>query len=311
MPVATASASALAKFATAMLSSRSKARSSRAAQLDIEEVDGNGVEVPDDAVVALQLLRAQYPKTPAAGAYPVALLSQIYSLVKDRTAVDRQLDQAMRRDELRLFRMVGHATDGLVMHMDDYEAAARRAGTVYMAKRRGGSRGGVTGKRLKVGGDATCGERSTEITGDAGNVQGTFEGPDVADIVHRFLHGVLPEHPRVSISAADLKTSLAASREGLDGGATAAAASGGSGGAAAESSAVPLRRLTVSELQDAVEVLDNAGLIIRKDVNTWLFAIPGVGPLQAQVLYGRQELLQVSNLTRNVLETCAVQRARI
>ncbi len=61
-----------------------------------------GVEVPDDAVVAMQLLRSQFPPVP--GMSPVALVSQIYSLVKDRTSVDRQLDKAMRGQELRLFR---------------------------------------------------------------------------------------------------------------------------------------------------------------------------------------------------------------
>ena len=71
---------------------------------DIEEIEHNELEIPDDALVALQLLRTQFPQTPAAGMYPVALVSQIYSLVKNRTAVDRELDKAMRRQELRLFR---------------------------------------------------------------------------------------------------------------------------------------------------------------------------------------------------------------
>jgi len=74
------------------------------AQDDIEEVEDSGLEVPDDAIVALQLLRSQFPKTPTAGAHPVVLVSQIYSLVKDRTTVDRQLDKAMRLQEIRLFR---------------------------------------------------------------------------------------------------------------------------------------------------------------------------------------------------------------
>ena len=68
---------------------------------EIEEVESDGIEIPDDAVVAMQLLRTQFP---VVGMPPVALVSQIYSLVKDRTSVDRQLDKAVRRQELRLFR---------------------------------------------------------------------------------------------------------------------------------------------------------------------------------------------------------------
>ena len=77
-------------------------RRARTGAEEIETVEDCGVEVPDDAVVALQLLRTQFPPVP--GISPVALVSQIYSLVKDRTSVDRQLDKAMRRQELRLFR---------------------------------------------------------------------------------------------------------------------------------------------------------------------------------------------------------------
>ena len=67
----------------------------------------NADDIPDDAVVALHLLREQFPPSAGAGGlHPVALVSQIYSLVPDRTAVDRQLDQAMRRQEVRLFRWV-------------------------------------------------------------------------------------------------------------------------------------------------------------------------------------------------------------
>jgi hypothetical protein len=75
----------------------------------IEEAEDTGLDaddVPDDALVALQLLREQFPQSDglAAGVHPVILVSQIYSLVRDRTAVDRQLDKAMRLQEVRIFR---------------------------------------------------------------------------------------------------------------------------------------------------------------------------------------------------------------
>jgi hypothetical protein len=84
----------------------SRVASKRTSQPDIEEAEYDGPEVPNDTLVALELLRKQFPQTPAAGTFPVVLVSQIYSLVKDRTAVDRDLDKAVRRQQLRLFRWV-------------------------------------------------------------------------------------------------------------------------------------------------------------------------------------------------------------
>ena len=48
--------------------------------IEIEEIEDD-FDVPDDAVVALDLLRDQFP--PTAGPLPVAWVSQIYSLVKE------------------------------------------------------------------------------------------------------------------------------------------------------------------------------------------------------------------------------------
>ena len=49
-------------------------------------------EVPDDTLAAVLLLRSQFPKLKQKDVPRVALRSQIYSVVKDRTIVDRQLD---------------------------------------------------------------------------------------------------------------------------------------------------------------------------------------------------------------------------
>jgi hypothetical protein len=263
-------------------------------------------EIPDDAVVALQLLREQFPPSAGAGGvYPVALVSQIYSLVPDRTAVDRQLDKAMRRQEVRLFRwvcaslvpalvclggemcgtgkcqhrltgcstgrMLGHATDNLAMAADDYEAAVRRAVGVFVAKRKGGSRGGA-GKQPRLSGDAArsgrqpCtgsdgededrrGFQSTAAEGGS-NSRDWPIGPSTEEIVDRFLYGVLPETPRVSISAFDIKASLAAPRNALVGGpppkvACAAGRADGvcSAKSAREANERPLRKLTADEAE--------------------------------------------------------------
>eukprot|EP00961_Rhodomonas_salina_P072105 968129-Rhodomonas_salina.2 len=69
---------------------------------DREEAEAMAAFIPDDTTVAVELLRKQYPTSPAAGTNPVVLLSQVYCLVKDRTEVDRQIDKAVKEQVFAL-----------------------------------------------------------------------------------------------------------------------------------------------------------------------------------------------------------------
>ena len=50
-------------------------------------------DLPGDALAALHLLRAQFPQLPGRPVAPLVLRSQVYSIVRDRTAADRELDE--------------------------------------------------------------------------------------------------------------------------------------------------------------------------------------------------------------------------
>ena len=50
-------------------------------------------DLPGDALAALHLLRAQFPPLPGRPVAPLVLRSQVYSIVCDRTAADRELDE--------------------------------------------------------------------------------------------------------------------------------------------------------------------------------------------------------------------------
>ena len=50
-------------------------------------------DLPGDALAALHLLRAQFPPLSGRPVAPLVLRSQVYSIVRDRTAVDRELDE--------------------------------------------------------------------------------------------------------------------------------------------------------------------------------------------------------------------------
>ena len=165
--------------------------------------------------------------------------------------------------------MVGHATDNLVMHMDDYSAAAHKAAAAYASKQKGGSRDAGSSKRRRVGDgvnipnsekdrDDANGLDDSDLMGAQNDTEDTGQqnqgSPAIADIIDRFLHGVLPEHPSVSASSSLLEKSLAAAREGLE-----------DDGLQNGSRRSPLRQLSSSEAKHAIEVLDNAGLLIRRD----------------------------------------------
>ena len=158
----------------------------------------------------------------------------------------------------RLGRMVGHATDNLAMLADDYEAAVRRAAHVYVTKRKSGSRGAAAGagtqgtqskhRRLASGptpwwgscpgsasdededarGASNASGRTSSPDAASTSAAGSAAGPGPDEIMDRFLYGVLPEHPRVYVSASDLVASLAAARSALEGAAPPERGSGGS-----------------------------------------------------------------------------------
>lgn len=59
-----------------------------------EETDEDDLsDVPSDTLAAVLLLRSQFPYGWSRDVPPLVLRSQIYSIVMDRTIVDRQLDE--------------------------------------------------------------------------------------------------------------------------------------------------------------------------------------------------------------------------
>ncbi|VAH12581.1 unnamed protein product [Triticum turgidum subsp. durum] len=75
-----------------------------------------------DTLLALQLMRTQFPKLEK---------SQLYSSVKDRTQVDRDLESLKKDRVLRVFKLNTGQDDHAIMFMDDYlkqmESAVRRS----------------------------------------------------------------------------------------------------------------------------------------------------------------------------------------
>ncbi|XP_058770941.1 uncharacterized protein LOC131644453 isoform X1 [Vicia villosa] len=73
-----------------------------------------------DTLIALRIMRAQFPQILNVSVEPFILKSQLYSSVKDRTQVDRELESLRRDKVLRLFKLNTGQDDHAVMFLDDY-----------------------------------------------------------------------------------------------------------------------------------------------------------------------------------------------
>lgn len=73
-----------------------------------------------DTLIALQLMRTQFPKLEKVVTRPFILRSQLYSSVKDRTQVDRDLESLKKDRVLRVFKLNTGQDDHAIMFMDDY-----------------------------------------------------------------------------------------------------------------------------------------------------------------------------------------------
>ncbi|KAH9608865.1 hypothetical protein KSS87_002354 [Heliosperma pusillum] len=73
-----------------------------------------------DTLVALRMMRAQFPKLHKVSVLPFILRSQLYSSVKDRTQVDRDLETLKRDGVLRVFKLNTGQDDNAIMFLDDY-----------------------------------------------------------------------------------------------------------------------------------------------------------------------------------------------
>ena len=85
-------------------------------------------ELPSDTLVALRRLRQQFPRGGACDALPRLLLTtQVYALLRDRAAVDRELAALARAGAVRRFKLATGRDDYAFMLSDDYAALVTAA----------------------------------------------------------------------------------------------------------------------------------------------------------------------------------------
>ncbi|KAI3829767.1 hypothetical protein L1987_03895 [Smallanthus sonchifolius] len=90
-----------------------------------------------DTMVALRMMRAQFPHIDKVTVEPFILQSQLYSSVKDRTHVDRELESLRREKVLRVFKLNTGQDDHALMFMEDYLNQMKRAVKSMETKKQG------------------------------------------------------------------------------------------------------------------------------------------------------------------------------
>ncbi|CAI9107615.1 OLC1v1007010C1 [Oldenlandia corymbosa var. corymbosa] len=80
-----------------------------------------------DTSVALQMMRSQFPRIDKVSIQPFILRSQLYSSIKDRTQVDRELENLKREMVIRIFKLSTGQDDHAIMFLDDYHSQIERA----------------------------------------------------------------------------------------------------------------------------------------------------------------------------------------
>ena len=86
----------------------------------------SAAEIPCDTMVAIRLALSRLPP-PATHAARVVLKKHLYTMVDDRTLVDRQLDTLRRDGHIIVMPLTRSNDESLVVLTDDYHRAARRA----------------------------------------------------------------------------------------------------------------------------------------------------------------------------------------
>ncbi|XP_031251597.1 serine/threonine-protein kinase 19 homolog isoform X1 [Pistacia vera] len=90
-----------------------------------------------DTLVALRIIRAQFPHIDKVSIQPFILKSQLYSSVEDRTQVDRELESLRREKVLRVFKLNTGQDDHAIMFLEDYLNQMERVVKRIKEKKRG------------------------------------------------------------------------------------------------------------------------------------------------------------------------------
>ncbi|CAL5228660.1 g11830 [Coccomyxa viridis] len=82
--------------------------------------------IPCDTLAAILLLKSQFPSLASKNTVPFALRSQLYTIVNDRTIVDRELDTLRLQNTLRVVKLTSMQDEYAYLLTEDYVALISR-----------------------------------------------------------------------------------------------------------------------------------------------------------------------------------------
>eukprot|EP00808_Paulinella_micropora_P023232 g61761.t1 len=248
-----------------------------------QEGEGEGTEpsedMPSDPMLALALLRAQFPHN--VSMLPMILLNQIYGIVKDRTEVDRALDEMCRSNQLRRFRVLStgkRMTDAVVFSADFEKKVDEIAQHPEQHAEARALRGPLS----------SCLAFSSPSHSHLATQPPVLRAPLRSwwsDLLQRFCLTSMGGH--TSVTKEKLKTDLAPCLKAWD-------------QAQIELGVAPEDRQPM-DFQHVLSVLVQAGLLLNQaaSVEAYWLAVPGQGLLSRYLPIGRQEVCDWFNKTKH------------
>mmetsp|Transcript_28666 Transcript_28666/g.44915 ORF Transcript_28666/g.44915 Transcript_28666/m.44915 type:complete len:236 (-) Transcript_28666:282-989(-) len=228
-----------------------KRKRGKGAEEELEEAADPGFDpalLPSDTQVGIEVLKKSYPQSPSAGKMPIVFVSQLYAIVSNRTQVDQQLNTLATSMDVRMMKTPGQFNDTYLLSWNDYLSAldvARKSALAY--------------KKSRFAGGAVRLPRDEKSEVSSGQTTKNTVWP-VEEVIERFKRSVLPGCTRPVIALRDLRRLLALP---LDGSSERPEDSDDESGSSEQRC-----------VKEAITVLQNAGLLIRRDDASFLFAVP-------------------------------------
>ncbi|KAI7843185.1 hypothetical protein COHA_003168 [Chlorella ohadii] len=234
-----------------------------AAEADVD------LALPNDTLAALHLLRSRFPAE--AKVAPFATKAQLYTVLSDRTAVDRQLDELRRSNAVRVMQLPAGKDEFAIMLTQDYVAALRRSKAAVLQPPASSSGSPGAGLGCSSTAAAGPGARPTAAAQQAAQVFDWMEAR------------VLPVCTALMVTHAELLQLLA-------GGGGGRAGSSGAPQASRAAAAGPGGRQPVTEAH--VSLLLSHGFLTRHTggLDGYLFSMPNAGAAVRSVAAGRAEI---------------------
>eukprot|EP00184_Porphyridium_aerugineum_P007048 CAMPEP_0184698230 /NCGR_PEP_ID=MMETSP0313-20130426/4927_1 /TAXON_ID=2792 /ORGANISM="Porphyridium aerugineum, Strain SAG 1380-2" /LENGTH=349 /DNA_ID=CAMNT_0027157145 /DNA_START=147 /DNA_END=1192 /DNA_ORIENTATION=- len=236
---------------------------------DIQQLLDSNIPLPSDAEVAFWTLRAQFPRSEYEElrfTAPVILRSQLYALLHEHIALDRDLAKLRQDGVIREYALLsdGRSSTAFVLIEDLRNLVTERTRTRFeedLKKRQDQEVGPAKKARKSQQGKKIA--FSAGIQEEISNLENEFHQDMSA--IDEYLNQILPRCSALYISVSDMERIIAHSRQ------------------------MPV---VTKEIESLVNRLIKLQLLLRRDESSYWFSMPNMGLVLGWIRDGRRELLR-------------------